>query len=312
MEKERNEREGRDMYSITGATGHIGRRIAETLLGEGEPVRAIGRDRVRLQSLEQRGAEIWVGDLHDTEFLNRAFTDAKAVFVMIPPDMSVADVRKSQEEVGVSIVNAIASSGVKYVVNLSSLGAELERGTGPVLGLHDQEERLNRLEGVNVLHLRPTFFMENMMSTIPMLRCRGVFGTALSANVRIPMIATRDIATVAVRRLLSLDFTGKSVRTLLGERDLTMTEVAKVFGNAIGQQDMKYVQFSYEETAKGMEAMGASHDMARSMVEMLRGINEEKVIAGTPRTRESTTSTSIEQFATRFAAEYAASYRKAA
>ena len=156
------------MYAITGATGNIGSKVAEILLARGEKVRVIGRDAARLRTPVSKGAEAAVGDMKDAAFLTKTFSGVDAVFTMIPPDYTAADFRVYQNRIGANISDAITKAGVKYVVNLSSQGAELPAGTGPVLGLHDQEERLNKLAGVNVLHLRPTYFMENLLMNIPL------------------------------------------------------------------------------------------------------------------------------------------------
>jgi hypothetical protein len=230
---------------------------------------------------------------------------------LIPPSYGEVNFRAYQNVVGRSIADAVDETGVKYVVNLSSVGADLKSGTGPVLGLHDQEERLNRLEKVNVLHLRPTFFMENFLPIIPVIESRGVFGYALRGDVRFTMIATRDIAEIATQRLLALDWEGKSVLTLLGERDLNLIEIAQALGKAIGKPTLQHRQVPYEEASLSMTRMGCSEDVARCMIEMLRGINEGRLLAGTPRTPQTTTRTSIEQFAVEFADAYATATQRA-
>src|SRR5512143_2639252 len=144
------------MLVIIGATGKTGSAVAETVIAKGHKVRVIGRDAAKLKRFTSNGAESAVGDLGDTAFLIKAFTGADTVFALIPPNFSVADFRSYQKKIGESIIAAIKRSGVKYVVHLSSQGAHLPEKTGPIVGLHDQEERLNSLDGVNVLHLRPT------------------------------------------------------------------------------------------------------------------------------------------------------------
>ena len=147
------------MIAIIGATGNIGNRAAGNLLNRGEKVRVIGRDAAGLRQFVTRGAEAAVGDLRDTAFLTGALSGVDALFAMIPPNYSATDFRAYQNEIGRSIANAVIKGKVKYVVNLSSQGAGLAAGTGPIVGLHEQEERLNRLMGVNILHLRCTYFM---------------------------------------------------------------------------------------------------------------------------------------------------------
>lgn len=300
------------MYAITGASGHIGHSLAERLLNAGQKVRVIARNRSGLLDLERAGASVWTGDLRDTEFLVRVFSGSTGVFAMIPPSYGETKLRAHQGAIGQSIADALLRSSVGHVVSLSSLGAELEGGTGPILGLHDQEERLNRLQGLNVVHLRPTFFMENLLASAGAVAHLGVLTTALRGDLRFPIIATRDIAEVACNYLLRLNWHGKSVHLLLGERDVTLTEVARVFGQAIGRPELPYVQAGYDDARKALIGMGCSDDVARSMIDMLTSINEGRLIAGTPRTAWSTTPTSIEAFAWEFVQAYTAATHRAA
>lgn len=292
------------MYAIVGATGNTGRIVADRLLAEGKPVRVIGRNAERLQPLVAKGAEPFVGSILDAPFLTRALTGAAAAYVMTPPSMREPDFRAYQNRVGEAVAGAVGETGVRHVVHLSSMGADRPTGTGPVLGLHDAELRLNLLSGVNVLHLRPAYFMENLLGSIPGLRQMGVLGGPLRPDVVFPMIATRDIAKYAAERLQELDFTGHGVQELLGARDVTMQEVAPILGRAIGKPDLQYMQFPYADVEQGMVAMmGLSPDVARSYVELARAINDG-VLAGVTRTARNTTPTSIEQFAPVFAAIY--------
>lgn len=301
------------MYAITGATGNIGSRTADILLTKGEKVRVIGRSAARLQRFVDHGAEAMVGDLKDSVFVTRAFTGATAVFTMIPPDFSVKDFRAYQNEVGENLAAGITKSDVKYVVNLSSQGADLPEGTGPILGLRAQEMRLNRLEGVNVLHLRPTYFMENLLMNIPLINQMRTAGSAVRGDLKFAMIATGDIATKVAEYLVRLDFTGKTVQDLLGQRDLSLNEAIAVIGQRIRMPDLKYVQFSYEDAAKGMTEMGISTDVSRLLIEMSRALNGRLFAVSRPRTNDNTTPTSIEEFSETFAHHFfAAAMSKAA
>jgi len=294
------------MIVITGATGNIGSKASDMLLAKGEKVRVIGRNAARLQWFVNKGAEAAPGDMKDREFLAGAFSGAKAVFAMIPPDYTAKDYRAYQNGIGECIAHAIMKSGVGYVVNLSSQGAELSEGTGPIKGLRDQEERLNGLSGVNVLHLRPAFFMENLLMNIPLIEQKGIAGSAGRGDLKLAMIATHDIAAYLAERLVGRDFEGKKVQDLLGQRDLSLNEVFSVIGRAIGKPDLKYAQFSYEDTAKWLAGMGISEDLRHLVIEMNRSTNEGRIGVNRPRTSENTTPTSIEEFAEVFARAYAA------
>lgn len=294
------------MYTITGATGNTGRRIAEALLEAGRQVRVVGRSMARLKEMAARGAEPFVASLDDRAAMTRALEGACAAYLMIPPSYGEADLRGYQNRIGQALAEAVSASGISHIVNLSSVGAHLADGVGPINGLHDQEQRLNRLARGHVLHLRPASFMENVLFNINLIKQAGINGTPLRADLTIPMIATQDIAAVAARRLLALDFSGKTVQELLGPREMSMTDVTRIIGKAIGKPDLAYVQFSYDEAEGAMIKTGMSRDVARAFVEMYRAFNDGLLCPSEPRSAANTTPTSFDAFAAIFAAAYAA------
>ncbi|MBI3810632.1 MAG: NmrA family NAD(P)-binding protein [Nitrospirae bacterium] len=292
------------MYAITGATGNTGKLIAEALLSKGKKVRVIGRDAARLKPLVDKGAEPFAGSLDDAAALTRAFTGTKAVYAIIPPNPTATNLRDYQNKIGEALATAIANARVQHVVNLSSVGGHLSEKVGPGNGLCDQERRLNKLKETQVVHLRPGYFMENLYWNIDLIKKMGINGSALKADLPMPLIATQDIAAEAVRLLLDLKFAGKSVQELLGQRDITMADVTRVLGKSIGKPDLKYVQFPYEEAEKAMIGMGLSPSVTQAYIEMTRAFNDGIVRPTEKRSAKNTTPTSIEQFAKQFAAVY--------
>jgi uncharacterized protein YbjT (DUF2867 family) len=284
------------MYTVLGATGNIGSVITKKLLEKGEKVRVVGRNAGRLEQYVHRGAEAFVADVKDAEALAKALTGVRAAFLMMPPGMTSPDYRAEQELESHAISAAVKNGGLQYAVNLSSIGAQAPAGTGPILGLHDGERKLNAVERLNVLHLRPASFMENHLSAIQMIQMMGIFGGALRPDLKIPMIATRDIGAYAAERLLKLDFSGKQTQELLGERDLSMTEVVAVISRGIGKPDLRYVQFSYEQVEQTLVQMGLSAKTAAYLIEMFQGFNNGIVTGLEPRSAANTTPTSIETF----------------
>jgi uncharacterized protein YbjT (DUF2867 family) len=291
---------------VTGATGNIGKKISEALLAKGKKIRAVARHREKLQALVDKGAEAVAASLDDTAAMTKAFQGSKAAFVMIPPSYTAPDFRGYQNHISESLVKAVQGSGIRYIVNLSSLGAHRPDGLGPINGLHDHEQRLNKLMGVNVLHLRPTYFMENQLNSIGVIKQMGINGSALRGDVAIPMIATADIAEAATKALLELDFKDKTVRELLGPSDISLDQATKLIGKAIGKPDLKYVQFSYEDTRKALQGMGFSADVARQFNEMAKGFNEGLMTSTQGRSNKTSTPTSFEDFSKIFAAVYSA------
>src|SRR5258708_2769886 len=284
-----------DLYVITGATGNIGHRIAEELLSLKKKVRVIGRDAEKLKKLTEKSAESFVGNVENAEDMERAFSGAKAVFLMIPPDYKADDFRKYQNRVSQAYEKALRSSGTRFVVSLSSLGAHRTDKLGLINGLYDHEQRLNKVAGIHVVHLRPAYFMENHFNDLGIIKQAGINGGAMKADLPIAQIATTDIAKVAARYLAKLDFVGQVVHELLGPRDLTMRDATVILGKAIGKPDLKYVQFSYEDTNKALLGMGFSQDVSKCFVEMITGLNEGLATPTQARIAQTTTPTTYQE-----------------
>ncbi|OGW46519.1 MAG: hypothetical protein A2078_06400 [Nitrospirae bacterium GWC2_57_9] len=282
------------MITLLGATGNVGSRIAGILAGNGEKVRLVARDVGRLRRMVGRRAEAMAGDARDVEFLAKAFQGSDAVFTLIPPDSTAERFLDYADAIGGSIARALEIARVGHVVNLSSVGADLPDGTGPIVGLHRQEERLNRIDGLNVLHLRAAYFMENLLMNIGLIRTQGINGSAIRGDVRMPMVATLDIASYAAERLQKRDFAGASVRYLLGRHDITMLEATMTVGIKIGKPNLPYVVFPYADAEQAMVKAGLSPDMSRLYIEMSKAFNDGRVKVR--RTAGNTTPTSFEEF----------------
>ncbi len=279
-------------YVILGASGNTGSIIANFLLSKSKKVRVVGRDPGRLQRFVRKGAQAFTADMTDAAALTRAFTGARAAYLMLPPITS----REDQERESDAIAEAVKESGLRYAVHLSSYGAHVPEGTGPVAGLHSSEQKLNAINDLNVLHLRAAYFMENNLAAIGMIHGMGIFGHALLPDLKLPMIATRDVGEYAAQRLLDLDFSGKQTRELLGERDLSITEATAVIARGIGKADLRYQQFPYNQTQQALTQTGFSPKKADVYIEMFKAINAGVLAAREPRSPENSTPTSFEQF----------------
>jgi uncharacterized protein YbjT (DUF2867 family) len=280
------------MYVILGASGHTGSNIADTLLLKGEKVRVTGRDPGRLDRFVRKGAKTVTANLSDAAALTKAFSGADAAYLMLPPVTS----REDQERQSDAIATAVKESGLRYAVHLSSYGAQVPEGTGPVAGLHSSEQKLNAINGLNVLHLRAALFMENLLAAIGMIHGMGIVGNALLPDLKLPMIATRDVGDYAAKRLLDLDFSGKQTRELLGERDLSMTEATAVIARGIGKPDLRYQQLPYDRVQQALTQMGVPPKTAALYIELYKAINAGVLAALEPRSPENTTPTSFEEF----------------
>jgi uncharacterized protein YbjT (DUF2867 family) len=279
-------------YVILGASGNTGSIVANSLLSNGKKVRVVGRDVERLQRFVRKGAVAFTAESSDAAALTKAFRGAHAAYLLLPPITS----REDQERESDAITRAVNESGLPYAVHLSSYGAHVPQGTGPVAGLHSSEQKLNAINGVNVLHLRAAYFMENNLAAIGMIQGQGIFGHALLPNLKMPMIATRDVGDYAARRLLDLDFSGNQTHELLGQRDLSMTEATAAIARGIGKPDLRYQQFPYDQMQQALTQMGMPSKKAAVYIEMFQAINAEVLAALEPRSPENPTPTSFETF----------------
>jgi uncharacterized protein YbjT (DUF2867 family) len=281
-----------EMYVILGATGNTGSIAADVLLSKGKKVRVVGRDLGRLQRFVDKGAEAFTADISNVAALTKALSGARAAYLLLPPAKSPED----QERDSDGIAKAAKESGLRYAVHLSSYGAQLAKGAGPVSGLHSSEQKLNAIDGLNVLHVRAAYFMENNLAAIGMIHKMGLFGNALAPDTKFPMVATRDVGNYVAQRLLDLDFSGKQTREVLGERDLTMTETTAVIARRIGKPDLRYQQFPYDQVQQALMQLGVPPKGAAMYIEMYKAINAGALVPLEPRSRENTTPTSIERF----------------
>lgn len=284
------------MYVVTGATGNTGSEVVKNLLAKSQKVRAIGRSEERLQPYVTQGAEAVVADITDIAAITKAFTGATAVYLMIPPNIQAQDVRAYQENVNDALATAVRQSGVKHAVVLSSVGADKQDKTGPVVGLHELEEELNEIKGLNVLHLRAGYFMENTLAQVGIIGAMGKAAGPLRPDLKLPLIATRDIAAVAVEALLKLDFKGSQTRELLGHQDLTMKEATAIIGKAIAKPDLEYIQAPDAMLRPALLQMGFSGSMADLLLEMSGSLNSGHMKALESRSAKNTTPTSFETF----------------
>jgi uncharacterized protein YbjT (DUF2867 family) len=284
-------------YAITGATGNTGKPISLGLLESGHRVRVITRNAEKAQDLKDKGAEVFVGNNLDESFLNSAFSGADAVYALLPMDAQAPDYTAMQVAHATAIKNALVNNGIKYAVTLSSVGAHLNEGTGVVLGLHKMEELFNAVSDLNVKHIRATYFMENTLSQLQAIKHTGSMGSPVNGSIKFAMVAAKDVAATALKYLQSLDFYGKSIAYVLGQRDISYNEIAEVYGKAIGHPGLKYIDIPFDQFSKMMLEMGMGESMVANLLEFTKAINEGKVADFYKRTPENTTSTSIEEFA---------------
>lgn len=290
--------------TVTGSLGNISRGLVEKLVANGHEVKVISSNRERIKDIEKLNAIPLIGSLQDTEFVSRSFNNADAVYTMAPPDFSVSDYYAFADTVHRNYAQAIQQNGVRYAVNLSSIGVALA-GTAPLTRFYDLEKRLNEVPGLNVIHLRPAMFYTNFYGSIDMVKHQGIMGHNLAATVDILMTHPTDIADAAFSFLQSLDFTGRQIKYIISDIK-NGGEVAKIISETINKP-VNWVEFPDEALLAGLLQNGFSKDAAETLV-VATGKAIREGLFNKFKTEENKVSAS-RKFVD-FAKEYAAVYRK--
>ena len=294
-------------YVITGSLGNISRPLAEKLVAAGHSVTVVSSKADKNVQIEALGAKAAIGSVEDVAFLTSTFSGADAVYTMVPPNFGAADWKKYIGGIGENYAEAIHASGVKHVVNLSSIGAHMPEGCGPVSGLYFVEKALNALESVNVKHLRPGFFYPNFLGNAGMAKHMGVIGGNYGEGTTLTLVYPGDIADAAAGELLKLNFRGKSIRYVMSD-EKTTHQVAEILGKAIGKPELQWVNFKDEETLGGMIQAGMPEEIAKNFAEMGGAIRSGEMMSDYFKNKPAEFGkTKFETWAPVFAAVYAQS-----
>jgi uncharacterized protein YbjT (DUF2867 family) len=283
--------------AVTTPSGHVGSAVVSYLvdLGSSIHVKLLCRRPEKLRRFVQRGAETAVGAQDDADYLTQATGDVDALFWATPPGYGSDDVRAFQNRLAKAASAAIRANEIPRVVNLSSVGAQLDSGVGPINGLHDVEQVLDDASA-NVTHLRPGFFFENLIWQLDSMRKCGRISLPISGAQAFPMIATRDIGRAAATRLADSKWTGHWVRELHGPADLSFQDVAGILSKVFDRK-ITYARCDPKEMRRVLLGSALSESAADLMLEMYDAVETGRLRTTQPRSAETTTSTTLEEFA---------------
>lgn len=262
---------------VTGSLGHIGKPLAKELVQKGHHVTVISSKADRQKDIEAIGATAAVGSLDDIDFLTTTLHGADALFAMIPPNFAEPDQIAYYRRIGSHYAKAIQQSAVKQVVHLSSYGADLDKGTGFILGSHNVEGILNALPDVAITHLRAGYFYYNLYGFMDMIKDAGFIGANYGGDDKLILVAPEDIAAAAAEELTAMA-TGKRVRYVVSDEH-TASEVAHILGAAIGKPDLNWVAVTSEQMQAGLESKGMAPGTAAKLVELGASIHSGVLIA---------------------------------
>jgi len=251
--------------AVTTPTGNIGNKLANILLDRKSEVTLIVRHPEKVKDLASRGARVIAGKHSDPAIVEQAVHGADALFWLTPSEVTSHDPLGTARRMAESGASVIRKHPDLHVVQLSSAGAFLPSGTGPIVGLYETEQKF-RAAGKNVVSLRPNEFMENVFFSLPTIIGQNSIYTSIPGSAKAPFIATQDIAEVAAEFLLN-PVDGHHVVDIVGPQEISLDEWAHIAGQAIGKQ-ISIVTVPGDELKAAMSQGEMSPEMAALLVEM--------------------------------------------
>lgn len=255
--------------TTAGSLGNVSHPLVKLLIAAGHEVNVITSNTDRQAAIEALGATAAIGSISDAAFLTNAFTGADAVYTMTPPAMG-QNIVQNIADAGEAYAQAIKAAGVKRVVMLSSIGADVAEGTGPIKGVHLVEQAFKQLTAVNITIMRAGNFYYNFLRDIPVIKSQGILGNNFSGDKRIVLAHPQDIAAAIAGELQSPG-NGIEVKYIVSDIS-TGNEVAATLGQAIGNPNLPWVQFSDEQLSQGMLSAGLPAELIDLIVEMGRAM----------------------------------------
>lgn len=292
-------------YIITGSLGHISRPIVAELVKAGHDVTVISSNNAKISEIESLGAKAAIGSITDRSFVTNTFKGADVVYLMIPPNFTAPDFRAYQHEVADIYTSAVKQNNIQRVVVLSSIGAHLRKGAGPIDGLAYLEEQLLTLK-INAKFLRPGYFFYNIYHMAGMLRHAGFIGGNFGTpEEKLALVHHLDIAAKAIEHLKNPVFTGYSIDYIVSDERYA-SEIATVIGNSVGKPGTQWVTFTDEQALEGMLQQGIGADLAENYKNMGKAFREGRIQEDYRKNKPVQSGKhKLEDFAKEFAAAYA-------
>jgi uncharacterized protein YbjT (DUF2867 family) len=260
------------MHIITGATGHIGSAVAETLLNNGQKVLVITRNEEKGKEWKLKGADVAVVDVNDSEALHEVFKKGKRLFLLNPPATPASDMIEEERRTMHSMLRALQNTGIEKVVAESTYGAHPGEGAGDLNVLYEMEQGLKSLN-IPVSIIRGAYYMSNWDMQLELAEKTGMVRSLYPVGFKIPMAAPGDIGEFAAKLMMEpVSETG--LHYVEGPEPYSPAEVAEAFGEMLNKR-VEAVETPQSQWVPTLEKMGFSHKAAMAMAKMTQFVLQQ-------------------------------------
>lgn len=281
------------MIVLTAPSGDIGHQVLDHVIDTDEIVRVIARDPDKLSAHVRARVEVIEGSQGDSEVLDRAFEGAESVFWLLPPDPKAASVHAAYVDFSRPAAEAITRHHVQRLVVISALGRGVAHNAGYVDGTLEMED-LFASTGVNMRTLTMPSFMDNIALQAGAIAGKGEFYSPIAGDLKLPSVATRDIAAVAARYLLDSGWTGQEIVPVLGSEDISFNDMAEIMTTVL-ERPVRFRQIPPEAYKANFVGFGMSDAMAQGMLDMALA-KDKGIDLDVQRTAHNTTPTTFTQW----------------
>ncbi len=254
------------MICVTAATGQLGRKVVEFLLGKVTPndlVLAV-RDPEKAQEFAQRGVVVRVADYDRPETLEKAFEGVKKLMFISSPSVG----RRVEQHR--NVIEAAKQSGVETIVYTSVLHAERSR-LGVIAEEHRQTEEMIKASGLDYTILRNGWYVENYSSLVKTAITQG-FIVGCAGKGKISAAPRSDYAEAAAVVLTTEGHSGKTYE-LAGDEAFTMEELAAEISRQTGKE-ICYKNVMPDEYVRWLVSTGVPETFARFLASIEEAVAE--------------------------------------
>ncbi|MET9513197.1 SDR family oxidoreductase [Streptomyces flavidovirens] len=260
---------------VVGATGSLGSKVVDELLGRGKNVRALVRPASDASRLESRGVQIARGDMLNVDSLVAAMNGADSVITTAAGYTRGGKNANDIDTIGAAnLAEAAHRTGIRRFVLTSILTSDQTPQVPHFWHKKLAEDKLEQL-GVPFVALRPGAFLDQVASMAGDPVDKGRMLWIGKATVPLTFVHTSDLAAYLAA---AVDAEAGERIDIGWDRPVSMREVADVMGSRAGKKIKVWAVPSAVARAAGAVA-GRFMPLIKDMAAMFRWFETGRYVA---------------------------------